>query len=56
MEVKGFCPRDYMKLLTGFPLYFHTIILPLFFFPGVASYFFYFFYEVILTSIPLQPG
>ena len=28
VEVKGFCPRDYMKLLTGFPLYFHDTIIP----------------------------
>nr|DAI22694.1 MAG TPA: hypothetical protein [Caudoviricetes sp.] len=34
--------------------FFHTIILPLFFFPGVASCFFILI--VILTSIPLQPG
>nr|DAY07753.1 MAG TPA: hypothetical protein [Caudoviricetes sp.] len=27
VEIKGSCPRDYMKLLTGYPLYFHTIII-----------------------------
>nr|DAF47274.1 MAG TPA: hypothetical protein [Siphoviridae sp. ctb3910] len=27
VEVKGFCPRDYMKLLTGSPLYFHINII-----------------------------
>nr|DAR39538.1 MAG TPA: hypothetical protein [Caudoviricetes sp.] len=27
VEIKGSCPRDYVKLLTGSPLYFHTTII-----------------------------